>query len=125
MTNQSLLVGEVKPARGCARSDDQCSRFDLLAIFEFQREWASAYVRLDYAPMPINRAETLRLLLHVFDKPGTHHALGKSRKVFNFRGDRELTARLVSFKNKRRQIGSCTINCGCVPGASGAEDNYV
>src|SRR5260370_32531627 len=70
-------------------------------------------------------AEADRLLLHVLDEVGTLDALGPARKVFDQRGDGELSAGLVAFEYQRLEVGACSVDGSGKSGAAGAEDYSV
>src|ERR1700686_5526157 len=70
-------------------------------------------------------AEADCLLLHVLDEFRALDALGPAGKVFDQRGDGELRAGLVAFKDQRFEVGACSVDgCG-KSGAAGAEDDSV
>ena len=70
-------------------------------------------------------AEALRLLLHVVDQLGPLDALRPAGKVFDKRGDGELSAGLVALKNQRFQSRARGVDGRRKPGAAGAKDHGV
>jgi hypothetical protein len=70
-------------------------------------------------------AEADGLLLHVLDELGALDALGPAGKVFDQRGDGELSAGLVAFEDERLQVGARGVNGRGKARAAGAEDDGI
>jgi len=61
-------------------------------------------VRADNVPGSILGAKARRLLLHILDQFWPLNPLGKTRKILDQRGQGELSAGLVPFKDERLQV---------------------
>ena len=68
-------------------------------------------------------AEARGLLLHVVDQFRALDAFGPAGKILDQRGDGELAAGLVAFKDERVQASAAGVDGGRKSGAAGAE-NY-
>ena len=65
------------------------------------------------------------LLLHVLDELGALDAFGPAGEIFDERGDGELAAGLVAFKDEGLEVGTRGVDGGGEAGAAGAEDDGV
>jgi hypothetical protein len=69
--------------------------------------------------------EVLGLLLHVLDEFRAVNDLGKSGKILDQGGQRELSSGFMSADDERLQVGPRGINRGRVSGAAGTDDDDV
>src|SRR5579862_4953328 len=92
---------------------------------QMQQKWPLAEVRAGQVRHPVFGAETFGLLAHVLDQLRPENAFGKSWKIFDQRGHRQLTTGLVAFDNQRLQVGARRIERGSVSGTSGPDDDNV
>ncbi len=100
VADQFALGLEAHQARGRARGDDQGkSLIGVVARRNLERPLAQIHVR-DRAGLEF-RAETLRLLAHVFDQVRPENSVGKSGEILNHGGERKLPARLVAVDHDR------------------------
>ena len=70
-------------------------------------------------------AEADGLLLHVLDQVWALYALGPAGKVFDQRGDGQLTAGLVAFEDERLEVRTRGVDGSGESGAPGTEDDCV
>ena len=124
VADQLLLVGQIEPARRCAGGNDQRASFQPLVI-HFEAEGALGKIGFDDGAVQVLGAEMLGLLLDVLDQDGAVDAFGKSREIFDQRGERELAAGLVSGDDEGLQIGAGGVDGGGVAGAAGADDDHI
>ena len=124
VADEGLLGGQIEPASGgSGRDDERAGVDDLLSDGELDGmsgEVGGREVR--HAELG---TEALRLELHVFDEFGTLNALGPAGKVFDQRGDGELSAGLVAFEDERLEVRAASVDGGSKTGASGTEDDDV
>ena len=124
VADESLLVGQAEPARGGSAGNDESTRLDDI-LADGQLKWALAEVGLADLAHAILGAEALGLLAHVLDQFRTLHAFGKTRKIFDQRGERELSAGVVTLQDERLEVGASAVESGSVPGAARADDDNV
>ena len=75
--------------------------------------------------MPVLGAEPLGLQLHVLDQQRAIDAFGKTGKVLDQSGERQLAARLMTAHNEGLQVRASRVDGGRVSGAAGADDHNV
>src|SRR5579863_4517097 len=117
-------MGQSQPACRSATGDNQGPGVDHL-VAGVDLEWTLAKVDAADMAVFVFRAETRRLLAHVFDQFGALDAFRESREVFHQGGKRELSARLMAFDDQRLQVGARGVERGGVTGTAGANDDYV
>ena len=106
MADQGLLVGQAEPARGSSAGNDQRAGLDRGLLPTMSCDRALAEVGLDDVAGAILGAEARGLLAHVVDQFRALNAFGKAGKVFDQRGDRELSAGLMAFDDQRLEVGA-------------------
>ncbi len=120
MADQCLLARQSQPSGGCAACDDE--RLSLDGFFaERQRERALAQICAGKMPGTDLGSEASGLTLHIFDQLWALDAFRESGEVLDQGGERELSARLMAFKDKRLQVGARGVDGGGKSGTSGAE----
>jgi hypothetical protein len=124
VADESLLGGEIEPARGSTRGDDESAGVDGL-MAQVEREGAFGEIDGAEVSHPELGAEADCLLLHVLDELRALDTLGPAGEVFDQRGDGELAAGLVAFEDERLEVGACGVNGSGKSGAAGAEDDSV
>ena len=125
VADQLLLGRQIQPARFGARGHDQRAGFDPLA-FEVQVERALRKIGFENCAMAIHGAEPLGLPFHVLDEIGAVDAFRKTGKVFDFGGERELAANLVTLHDERFETRPPGIYRGGIAGAAGTDDyNFI
>src|ERR1700687_6249816 len=92
---------------------------------QMQQKWPLAQVGAGQMRHAIFRAKAFGLLAHVLDQLRPKNPFGKSGKVLDQRGHRELSARLVPFDDQRFQISARRVQSRSVSGASGSDDDNV
>src|SRR4051794_27633129 len=122
MPDESLFVGQVEPARAGARGNNQRARVNV----------AGRSLQVKRVRMQVNRrqlghlefgTETSGLLLHVVDQFRPLDALWPARKILDECRDRQLSAGLMAFKNKRLESRARRVDGGSQTGAAGTQ-NY-
>ena len=124
MSDQGLFVWKAKPPSGSTTGDDE--RLGMNRLFaDAEREGTLTEIGLGDVSDAIFGAETRSLLAHILDEFRPLHALGKSRKIFNQRGEGELSARLVPFNDEGFEVRACAVKSSGMSGTSGADDDDV
>src|SRR5271155_355724 len=122
--DQFTLAGEAQQARGGAGGNNQRLRFvGFFAGSDLERTLRE--VHFIYGSGFELRAESLRLLAHIFDELRPHNAVGEAGVVLDVRGERELTALLVAVNHQGLQIGARGVDCSGEPGAATADNDNV
>ena len=124
MADEPVFVRQPQPARRSAGSDDERAGFDPLA-FDVEAERALGEVGILHGAVAILSAEPLGLMFHVLDQVRSVDAFGKSREIFDFGGERQLPAGVVTGDDDRFQIGARRIHGGCISCTPGTNDCYV
>src|SRR6266478_1730937 len=108
----------------CAAGNDQAIGVHLM-LAHVQGKWTCAQVGAGDMAKLILGAKPLRLLAHVLNEFGPLDSLGKTRKVFDQRGDGKLAPGLVALDDQRFQVGTRSVQRGSVSGAAGTDDDDV
>jgi hypothetical protein len=124
MANELLLVGQSEPACRRAAGDDErlCVH---LVLAEMKQERTLAEIHAGEVRHAIFRPEPFGLFAHVIDQLRPHDAFGKTGKVLDQRGERQLAAGFVALDDERFQVGARSVKRGSVPGAAGSDDDDV
>src|ERR1700722_5206057 len=88
-------------------------------------EWTDLEIGFRDRAVHVFGAELFGLLLHFLDQIRTVDAARKRREIFYGSGKRELASGLMPDHDQRVQVGSAGVNCRCVSGASGAENDDI
>src|SRR5579875_2520974 len=118
MPDQLLLARKIEPAGGSAGGDNQRARLKLLAVIKLKHKGPLGQLCSHQAARAINRSKPSRLLLHPFNSLRPLHALRKPRKTLDFRGDRKLAARFVTFQYNGGETCSRRVDSSRVPRAT-------
>jgi hypothetical protein len=124
LADQLLLIGQAQPSRRCTGSDDEGTRFVPLPV-HIHAEGTSAKFAGPDRSVDIFGAEMFGLQLHILDQFGAVDAFGKSGKILDFGGYRELAAGLMPDDDQGVEIGAGRVNGGSVAGAARADDDNV
>ena len=124
MTDQPLLGRQIEPSRLRPRSHNQRACFDPL-LFDLEAKWPLRKIGFDNLSGKVNCAEAFSLHLDVFDKVGTVNSFRKTGKIFDFGGERQLTACVVAFDHHRCEACARGVNCGGISGATGTNNHYI
>jgi len=112
--DEGLLGGEIEPAGGRSRRDDERAGLDDV-LAEGEGEGRGGEVDRGEVGHAELGSEAGGLLLHVLNEFGTLDAFGPAGKVFYEGGDGELAAWLVALENEGLEVGA-----GCVDGSGEA-----
>ncbi len=121
VADEGLLAGQAEPARAGAGGDDERAGVDFAGGGLEPDRVGAEFGGVEVRELKLG-AEAGGLLLHVVDELGALDAFGPAGKVFDQRGDGELAAGLVAFKNERLEAGAGGVDGGGESGAAGAED---
>src|SRR5579864_336211 len=112
-----MLIRQSQPAcRRSAGNDQRPSEYCLFSDLDF--DGSALQVSRGYVGELVFRSKTLGLAAHVSDEFRSVDALGKSRKVFDQRGERKLASGFMPLKYQRVQVGAPGVErCG-VPSAT-------
>src|SRR5581483_49682 len=124
VSNERLLVFEPQPARRRAARNDQGAGPNCI-FADLNGERPLAEVGASDMPQLVLRSETRSLAAHVLDQFRPLDSFREAGKVFNQRGERELTARFVPLNDQRLEVGACGVERGGMAGAARAYDEYV
>ena len=124
MPNKLLLMRQAQPSGGRSAGDDEGQGVNLL-MAHMKQEGPLAQIDARKMSHSVFRAETLRLLAHIFDQLRTQDSFRKARKVFYQGGHRKLATRFVALDHERFQVGARGVKCSGVSGASGTDDDDV
>lgn len=124
MADEGLLGGQVEPAGGGTRGDDEGAGVDCLGA-DLELDGVGAEIGGVEVSHSQFGAEAGGLLLHVLDEFRPLDALGPAGEVFDQGGDGELAAWFVAFEDERLEVGTGGVDgCG-EAGAAGSEDDEV
>src|SRR5690606_32465678 len=122
---EAFFSGNAKAARRGADGDGQGARFIFFAV-SFYIKWG-AVAKIDFYDFVIyvSRDKFLCLFLHELYELRPGRSIRKTRVVFNFASDGDLSANLVTGDYERLQLGAPGIEGRGEAGRSGADNNQV